>query len=280
MSIQTQNNSKMKHPYKKINIQKIDFKWMFHLTIKKLNYKQMKYATILYILISAFILNSCELLSPCLEGTGNITTEERSVASFTSIVSSSDFDVAIRYSTTLSVTVEADENLQQYIRVYVENGDLKLETEQGRCLQSQERILVTVNCTYVESVVLSGSGDIDMSDFTVDYFNLDLTGSGDFSGSNIIVTKDVELSLSGSGDVSIDGKATNASYRLSGSGDIRANSMKVTNCDVVLSGSGNIYTYVLEYLKVVLSGSGDVYLYGDPADIDQRITGSGKIVKR
>jgi hypothetical protein len=249
------------------------------MSIQTQNHSKMKYLTIFYILISAFILNSCELLSPCLQGTGSITTEDRSVTTFTSIINSSNFDAAIRYSTTPGVTVEADDNLQQYINIYVEDGDLKLETEQGRCLQSQERILVTVNCPYVRSVELSGSGDIDMSGFTVDDFDLKLTGSGDFNGSDIIVTKGLDIDLTGSGDASVDGKAANAIYKLSGSGDIHANSMKVTTCKIMLSGSGNVYSYVLDSMKVVLSGSGDVFSYGNPK-IKSSITGSGKIIER
>jgi hypothetical protein len=239
----------------------------------------MKYTTLFYIIFSAFILNSCEMLFPCLDGNGVLKTEERAVSAFTSVISTSDFDVEIRYGADPQVTVDADENLQQYIRTYVEDGELMLETDQGRCLQSQNRILVTVYCPYIETVVLSGSGDVDMSSFSADSLKIKLSGSGDFNSTGLVITKSLEVNLTGSGDITIDGKAAESNYYLSGSGDIRGNLLKSTISKVVLSGSGNVYTYVYEYLKVVLSGSGNVYYYGDPADTDERITGSGKIIK-
>jgi Putative auto-transporter adhesin, head GIN domain len=240
----------------------------------------MKFITPLLILFSALILNSCEFMYPCLEGNGNSTTEERSVTSFTSVRSTSSFDVVVQYSPDTYITVEADENLQQYINAYVQGGDLILETEEGRCLESQNRIQVTVYCSYIESAVLSGSGDIEMFDFTADYFNLVLSGSGDFNAGNLVVAKNLEINLSGSGDISIDGKAAEAKYYLSGSGDLRADMMKTNNCELILSGSGDLYAHAYEYMKIILTGSGNVYYYGDPAEIDSRVSGSGEAIKK
>jgi hypothetical protein len=217
---------------------------------------------------------------PCLEGNGTSSTEDRAITSFTSIRSASSFDVVVQYNSETYITVEADENLQQYIRTYVQGGDLILETEQGRCLESQNRILVTVYCPYIETAVLSGSGDVQMFDFKADYFNLVLSGSGDFDLGNIVVAKNLEINLSGSGDINIDGKAAVAKYYLSGSGDLRADLMTVNECDLVLSGSGDIYAFAYEYMKIILSGSGNVYYYGDPTDVDSRVTGSGKVIKK
>ena len=226
------------------------------------------------------MLYACEILFPCLEGNGVITTENRSVSSFTTVNNASEFDVIIEYSANATISVKADENLQQYIRTYVQNGELILETDQDRCLQPQEPIAVTVYCPYLESVILSGSGDIDMYDITSDYLNLTLSGSGDINASNIIATNSLEMNLGGSGDITIDGKAANAQYYLTGSGDIHGEMMRADKCSIVLSGSGDVYTYVYTSLKIVLSGSGNVYYYGDPEEIEQRVTGSGVVIKK
>lgn len=240
----------------------------------------MKLRTITYILLSALVINSCEILYPCLEGNGVLETQERTASSFSSVSSSGNFDVEVLYGEEHQVIVDADENLQQYIRAYVEDGELIIETELRRCLQSSNRILVTVICPYIETIVLSGSGDIDVSDFTSEYNKIILNGSGDINCTGLNVTQNLDVELTGSGDITIEGKTVASNYYLSGSGDIHANLMKSNSCDIVLSGSGDIFTYVYDYLKVVLSGSGNVYYYGNPTNVDERVTGSGNLIKK
>ncbi|MBN2485129.1 MAG: DUF2807 domain-containing protein [Bacteroidales bacterium] len=240
----------------------------------------MKLKQFLLIIAPVFILYSCEIMYPCLEGNGVLTTEERAVTHFTSVNASAGFDVELIYSTDSYISVEADENLQKYIRTYVHNGELVLETEQGRCLRSGNRILVTVYCPFIEAVVLSGSGDMEVSGFSADNFDIILSGSGDIDIAMLTVSERLTAKLTGSGDIMADGSANEANFTLSGSGSIHADRFRVNNCYIVLSGSGNSYVYATSYLKVRLSGSGDVLYYGGPERVDKRITGSGKIIQK
>ena len=248
--------------------------------LRQIKLKAMKYLSILLILSTIFLTNSCEFLYPCLEGNGVLTTQERSVTGFSSISSSSSFDVVVQKSSSTYISVEADENLQQYILTYVQDGELFLETEKGRCLDSKSRILVTVYCPDITSFVLSGSGDAQMFDFSTSNFNLVLSGSGDIDISNFTISNNLGVNLTGSGDIFVEGTTGSTDFNLSGSGDIKGDMMKSLISDIVLSGSGDIYTYASERLKVILSGSGDVYYYGNPATVDKRITGSGDVIKR
>ena len=237
----------------------------------------MKKFTLLLLFIASLMIMSCENFF-CLEGDGVLETQERGITKFSGINASSSFAVDVVYSTDRSITVEADKNLQQKILTYVENGDLILETDMDICLTSSNPIKVTVYCPLVESVISSGSGDVDIFDFEVDYFNVTLSGSGDISLQNLIVHDNLDLSLPGSGNFVVDGKATKVQYLLSGSGDIKAKSMRVNSCKTVLSGSGSVFTWVYNDLEVILTGSGDVYYYGDP-ELTKRVTGSGSIIQ-
>ncbi|MBN1118890.1 MAG: DUF2807 domain-containing protein [Bacteroidales bacterium] len=238
----------------------------------------MKKFTLFLIFITSLVITSCEGDFWCLEGDGILETQERGITKFSGINVNSNFDVDVIYSTERSITVEADQNLQQYILTYVENGDLMLETDMDRCLTSANPIKVTVYCPLVESVISSGSGDVDIFDFEVDYFNVTLSGVGDISLQNLIIHDNLDLSLPGSGNFVLDGKASEAQYLLSGSGDIKGKSMRVNSCKTVLSGSGNIFTWVYNDLEIILTGSGNVYYYGDPKVI-QRVTGSGSVIQ-
>jgi hypothetical protein len=241
--------------------------------------KTIKVLNILTIVFAGLMLNSCEALFSCLEGNGVGSTEERGVSNFTGIYSTSDFDVEVIQSNETRIVVQADENLQQYIKTYVEAGDLFLETDNYRCLDSETRMQITIYCPFLETVVLSGSGDMEVSGFNPEYFTVTLSGSGDIDFNNILVGKSIEVNIPGSGDIMLDGKSPQAYYYLSGSGDIDGSAMTTDYSKVVLSGSGDVEVFAYEELDVILSGSGNIYVYGGPV-IQDRITGSGKIILR
>ncbi len=240
----------------------------------------MKALNILLLLFFGILLNSCEGLFPCLEGNGVLTEREPAVSSFSGVYNTTDFDVQLIYSTETKLVVQADENLHQYIDIYVENGDLIIETDNGRCLSSKNQILVTIYSPLIETISLSGSGDIDAYDFKPEYLNVTLSGSGNIELNRFSVGTILEVNVPGSGDVQLDGKSPEALYTLSGSGDIDGKLMKINQAKVILSGSGNIDVYAYETLEINLSGSGNIYVYGDPVIDKQRISGSGKVIHR
>lgn len=239
----------------------------------------MKALNITLLVVVGVLLNSCEGFFTCLEGNGVLTEREPAVSSFSGVYNTTDFDVQLIYSAETRLVVQADENLHQYIDIYVENGDLIIETDNGRCLDPQNQILVTIYSPLIETIVLSGSGDIEAYDFKPEYLNVTLSGSGDIELNRFSVGSSIEVNIPGSGDVHLDGKSPEALYTISGSGDIEGELMKTTTAKVILSGSGNIDVYAYEDLNINLSGSGNIYVYGGPV-IKQRITGSGKVILR
>jgi len=240
----------------------------------------MKRTVLLFIIVAGALLYSCEGLFNCIDGNGELVVEKRAVAEFTSINNSSQFDVTVTYDLVTSLRVQSDKNLQKYIQTYVESGELIIEPDNNRCLAPNNRILIDIRCPYINKVVLSGTSDLELEGFEVDNFDISLSGSGNIDVSRLIVDKRLQITNSGFGNVEIHGKASDADYILSGSGDIDGEVMKTLNCNIVHSGSGNIWTYVQEELEVLLSGLGNVYYYGDPEQVTERITGAGRIIKK
>ncbi len=79
-----------------------------------------------------------------------------------------------------------------------------------------------------------------------------------------ISTSDNQVNISGSGNVLLDGKSTEAEYHIAGSGDINATELKVENVNARISGSGSIRCYATENLTGGVSGSGNVAYKGNP----------------
>lgn len=240
--------------------------------------KNLKYLTI--ILSTLLLVNSCdELFNECIEGNNNLEIEYRAVTNFTGITNTTAYDVRISYDSVQSLAIEADENLLEFIRTSVRGENLYIEIENNECLEPRNRIIFRIGVPYIESVELTGSGDIDVTGYNLKDLELYSTGSGNLDVSSIIANT-VDVTLSGSGDITMSGKASSAEYVISGSGYIRADDFTVSDCYVSSSGSGDTYLRALGTLEIIISGSGDVIYYGDPELVPPVITGSGNVYHR
>ncbi|MEM6829711.1 MAG: head GIN domain-containing protein [Bacteroidota bacterium] len=130
----------------------------------------------------------------------------------------------------------------------------------------------------IERVSLSGSGNIKGKS-TLNTEDLDLTISGSGEMDLDVSSDEVEMRISGSGDIELRGNAEEASARISGSGKVKAEDLKVKTFEASISGSGSCYVTALEEIEANISGSGNVYYSGDPERVIANSSGSGKIKK-
>ena len=223
---------------------------------------------------------SCDALLPCLDGDGDIVSEERLGGAFYEIEADGSYNVIVEKGPT-AVIVTTDDNLQRYIETTISGGKLTIETSNETCIDFSEETKVLIRTPDLKGITLLGSGNIEANGFnSVQNFNVSQVGTGNIRLSGLIVNSEIEVNLVGSGNIWMNGKALNAKYKLSGSGTIEAESFPVQYCTINLSGSGNIHTYVHDLLNILLSGSGNVYYYGNPEEVNEHNVGKGSIVKR
>ncbi len=239
----------------------------------------MKQYILYALLIVSVFMSGCEVLWDCLEGDGDVTTEERVSSSFTSIESAMEMDVTIRSGTTSKVLITTDQNLLNYIETTITDGKLKISVDEDVCINFSEESEIEITVPEVSTVILSGSGNISLYDMEVSSdFKAQNVGSGDITIRNLTVPGTLYTELVGSGNIWVKGKAENGDYYLSGSGDIDAESFRVFNCSATISGSGNMHAYVYDYLEAIITGSGDLYYYGNTAEVLERVSGSGSVI--
>lgn len=192
-----------------------------------------------------------------IEGSGELTTEERDVKSFDKIESSGSYDIYVQVGEEQNIEITYDDNLIDLIITRVSGKTLKISSEGTYSSRNTCRIDITV--PELEKVYLSGSGDIEIVDLNETSFIFKLSGSGDLRASGKV--EELEIRLSGSGDI-----------------DTRELMAKDTYCKV--SGSGSIKVRAEEYFDGSVSGSGNIYYYGEPDHISTHVSGSGRIKKR
>ena len=216
-----------------------------------------------------------------IKGDGQLKTESREVSAFTSLSSSGSMNVNITYGNSNSVKVEADENLLPYIETTVTDGKLYIKTATDVNIKSSLKMTVTVSMMKVNSLQLSGSGNVDGDGaFTSDQkTDISVSGSGNIK-LGFDTFKDIDLSVSGSGDISLKGNNTNTiTAHISGSGNIDCSNLNTNDADAHISGSGNVKVYARNSITARINGSGNVFYKGDASNIDSKVAGSGKVIK-
>ena len=106
--------------------------------------------------------------------------------------------------------------------------------------------------------------------------HLSIEGSGNIRWEHAR-TKELGVDISGSGNVTLTGETERLDVVITGSGDVRAAEFAADTARLNSSGSGSIHSLVTNSVKARISGSGKIKLFGNPAQRDTNVTGSGKI---
>lgn len=192
-----------------------------------------------------------------IKGSGDLVTQPRDVPEFNKIRTSGAFDVFVTIGSSQSLEVTFDDNLVDFIKTEVKGKTLRLYSDESYRSSRGCKIVVTVPS--LEAISASGSGDFEIDNLTGDYF---------------------EYNISGSGDLTVNGEVTDLEISVSGSGDVDAKNLKAENAWVQISGSGDVEVYAGRSLNCSVAGSGDIRYYGEPTDISRSVSGSGSIRAR
>ena len=176
------------------------------------------------------------------------------------------------------LTIEGEENLLEYVVTKIKGDNLIVKVENGINLKPSwnKTIKITIPFEDISKVSLSGSGDLWNED-TIDTDDIDVSLSG--SGDVILEVNanSVDGSISGSGDLTIKGKTNNLNARVAGSGDFHGFSLEAKNTIVSVAGSGDAEVVSNESIKARVAGSGDIEYRGNPSKEDTKVSGSGSI---
>lgn len=209
------------------------------------------------------------------QGSGSVVEETRSVQGFSSFTLSGIGNVHIEQGQDEALVIEAEDNLLEYLTVRVDRGELEIGIREGVNLRPHEPINIYLSVINLDSIRLSGSGDVQASTFEANSLELALPGSGRIAIDQLTAT-DVGVTLSGSGEIELAGEVVRQDLNISGSGDYRARDLASSSAEIHIGGSGSALVQVDDQLDIVISGSGSVSYIGTP-NVSQSVTGSGSI---
>jgi len=229
--------------------------------------------------MAAFVLVVLLAMPGCVQGSGTIVTEEREIGAIDAVELAGIGRLEITQGASAKLTIEADDNLMQYIRTRSSGGTLEISFRSSSLPfvvpDPSATIVYRLTVPSLSRVKLSGSGEIVGAALETDELEVGISGSGTLELSDLAVDRFI-YELCGSGKAVLSGTATRQEVSISGSGRLDAAGLRSDDASIDISGSGRAIVWVADQLEVDVSGSGDVQYYGSPT-IDQNVSGSGSI---
>ena len=190
-------------------------------------------------------------------GNGNKQTETRNVDAFETIRMVGNFQLNINIRPTQQIVVTADSNLIPLIQTEVHNKTLIVQAKGHYDLQSAQTPQLDITVNRLADIGIIGRGSVNASGINSDTF---------------------EIKLLGSGNINVAGKSQKIDIKVVGSGQVVANNLIAEEAEVQVAGTSNVSVYASKKLNVRVSGAGKVNVYGEPREVEQKISGSGEVI--
>ena len=230
------------------------------------------------VLAVVFLIQSCTDIMGGTKGKGAVEKFTRSEMGFTGVDMQCSANVFVKQATEFKIVVEGQKNIVDLLQTSVEKGVLKVYFKNNVGNISYDKLNVFVEAPNFENLIVSGSGDIKADEALLSKdLNLSISGSGNIDIKNLTSEK-VLAEVGGSGNIKLSGIAQSAKLDISGSGNITAKNLSSKTVDATISGSGNIKCSAETNLAGEVSGSGDIRYAGTPS-VKSRVTGSGSVEK-
>jgi hypothetical protein len=225
-------------------------------------------------------LGSCRnFMGKRIHGNGNIKTEDRSVGDFKNIDVGGAAKVMISQGDQHSVKIEGDENLLQYIEVNQEGDRIVIRERTGFNLRPTGDIRIYVTAPVFSNIDASGASDIigQTKISNPENMEMHMSGAGDIKME--VDAPRLTFRMSGAGSIYIKGQTKEVDLEMSGAGSAHFYDLLSENTRVNLSGVGSAHVYASVKLDATVNGVGSIDYKGNATDVNQHVNGVGSIHK-
>ena len=241
--------------------------------------------------VGLLLLLICCCLSPIVALAERVT-EEREVEPFHSVDLRTVGHISLTQGDEQSIVIRAERDILQKLKTEARDGELIISSKWN--IRQADAPEISITITKVRSLKISGSGEIKGEERILSKdLDLGISGSGDIvlelkaeqlhtkvSGSGNmsleLEAKYVTTHISGSGDIEMAGLSGSLETRISGSGSLTAFDLETSEATIRISGSGNCRIHARDTLDVRINGSGDVEYKGNPK-VNLSGSGSGSV---
>lgn len=238
----------------------------------------MKHLSLLFTLL-ILSLSGCIIEAndnkEAIRGSGPLELDARSIDTASGVVMSIPGRLNIYQAPETTLTINAQPNLLPFIKTYVNNETLYIETDNDIRLDPTLEITVDLSLPLIEAITFAGQGHVFVDTLVTPALHITLAGSGDFDLASLN-TERLEIVLAGEGTINAKGIADEQSILIAGSGNIAAADLASKEATINITGSGNATLRVSDQLTTTIAGSGSVFYIGNPS-LETTIAGSGTV---
>jgi len=246
----------------------------------RLEEEKMKKTMFLTLMILAILSMACTISGVSVdinrtEGSGVMTTEERSSGDFSEVVLSGIGNLYIVQGNENKIVIEAEENIISKITTTIKGDKLVIGVEKGFNIIPTKEINYYITIQEITGMQMLGAGNVQADEIVADKININLTGFGSMEITDLKATS-LDVVISGAGDVTVSGVVEDQKVNITGAGNYHAEDLQSQTSSIIMSGFGNAELWVEQDLSVVISGGGNINYYGNP-ETNRTITGLGKL---
>jgi len=237
---------------------------------------------LIFVSFTLIMLSSCEKddFCNCLENEGSQISETRTFPDFERIEMNNNVDIILTPDSVSYAILTCGKNLADGIKTEVVDGWLKVRNI-NRCNWLRDftnKFTLDVHYRSIKGINYLGSGNLSCSDtlrtseLLVESWNG--TGTLDF----VLNSGDIYFKLhTGPADIQASGLANYLYVYSAGNGYIKTASLNSEYVVVNTKSTGDCEVNANQTLEVNIGYNGDVFYHGNPPDIQQVITGKGKL---
>ncbi|MDD4875738.1 MAG: DUF2807 domain-containing protein [Dehalococcoidales bacterium] len=256
--------------------------------------KYLSFVILLVIIVAVFLFSGCNGI---IIGSGHLQTETIDYSDFTLVDVSNAFEVEIIQSESFNVSLTADDNLLEYIRVSKAGETLKVDVISSGCNFTNHMVRITMPEIYGVkfsgavhgiardfsfaqdfSVNISGASSLKMNNMSVRNIKAEISGASHLSGE--ILAYDAEFDISGASTINFQGAADDVIIDASGSSRVEFDNFMVENVDISLSGASSSVINLSGRLDAALSGASHLSYIGAPIMGDLNISDASTLSKK
>ncbi|MBP0902323.1 GIN domain-containing protein [Mariniflexile gromovii] len=271
--------------------------------------------TLIIVLAVLLSLNGFAQKKQKIKGNKEVIEVYDNLNAFNEIEIADNLEVNIMQTTTEGYRLKTDSNLINTIKFEVVDSVLRIYTSSK--ITSSKSLEIYLTCKELNKITLkndaelNGQNNLNANDLMVvclddSKFDLDVNSNKfalqlNSSSKGKLKLKSVEtnmalndnsylkaslsiddfdLNMSKKSDMDIQGNCNNLNLITSGSVDVKAKNMLVTNANINASNSSDIYVYASKYLSLYAKGKSYVYVYGNPEINVEGLNDKSQIIKK
>ncbi|NJK82519.1 MAG: DUF2807 domain-containing protein [Saprospiraceae bacterium] len=179
----------------------------------------MRRLMVSFLFLGLFQLVQAQIGRNIVVGRDPVVSKTFNLGTFTSITSNTSVNVYLRQDGKQSVEAKGQQNIMDLLVLEVKDGTLKIDFQPNASFRTKEPVNLYIALAQLNTLVVSGSGNVKGESLFNASKQLDMVLSGSGNVMLRFEAQELRCAISGSGDANLTGDADKYMVAISGSGD-------------------------------------------------------------